>query len=175
MSVFELKNLIILSLSSNKFNGTMQLDLIQRLGSLTKLDLSYNSLAVIVSDWIWEVCNGSLTHLNLSRNSLVGLQEPFSILSLTVLDLHSNWLQGKIPPPPPFAVYVDYSNNNFSNSIPHDIGNLFSMTLFFSLSNNKLTGVIPKSICEATYLQVLDLSSNNLSGSIPACLIQRSK
>ncbi|KAI9152775.1 hypothetical protein LWI28_001010 [Acer negundo] len=220
MSVFELKNLNILSLSSNKFNGTMQLDLIQRLGSLTTLDLSFNSLAVIASDssflpqistlrlascklgvipnlknqsilfnidlsdnqisgeipnWIWEVGNGSLNHLNLSRNSLVGLQEPYSVSDLTVLDLHSNWLQGKIPPPPPFAVFVDYSNNNFSNSIPHDIGNFLRSAIFFSLSNNKLTGVIPESICKATNLKVLDLSSNNLSGSIPACLIQRSE
>ncbi|KAK0584066.1 hypothetical protein LWI29_007062 [Acer saccharum] len=190
MSVFELKRLHILLLSYNKFNGTIHLDAIQRIGSLTRLNLSYNKLAVNVSgsdfsfppwistlilascklsmipnlrnqsllshldlsdnqisgeipNWIWEVGNGSLTHLNLSRNSLVGLQEPFCILPLSVLDLHSNWLQGKIPLPPPFAVYVDYSNNNFSNSIPHDI--------------------------------VLDLSSNNLSGSIPACLIQRSE
>ncbi|KAK0585308.1 hypothetical protein LWI29_026585 [Acer saccharum] len=124
-------------------------------------------------DTVSKVGKGSLAALNLSHNSLVGLQEPFSIPFLIALDLHSNRLQGKIPPPS--ARYLDHSNNNFSNSIPHDIGNLFSMTLFFSLSNNKLIGVIPKSICEATYLQVLDLSSNNLSGSIPACLIQRSK
>ncbi|KAI9153469.1 hypothetical protein LWI28_011786 [Acer negundo] len=181
-SIFQLKKLKILLLSSNKFNGTVQLDSIQRLANLTTLDLSYNSLAVNASssssflprfttlklascnlskipnlknqsrlfhldlsdnqipgevpNWIWEIVNGPngfLTHLNLSRNSLVGLQEPYSISNLIVLDLHANLLQGKIPPPPPSAVYVDYSNNNLSSSIPADIGDVLNTAVFFSL------------------------------------------
>ncbi|KAK2656177.1 hypothetical protein Ddye_009229 [Dipteronia dyeriana] len=143
---------------------------------LFHLDLSDNQISGEIPNWIWEIANwpnGSLTHLNLSSNFLVGLQEPFSILNLIVLDLHSNQLQGKIPLPPPTAVYVDYSNNNLSSSIPADIGNVLSTALFFSLSNNRLTGVIPWSICNATSLQVLDLSNNNLSGMVPTCLTER--
>ncbi|KAL5740354.1 hypothetical protein ACOSQ2_029534 [Xanthoceras sorbifolium] len=141
---------------------------------LFHLDLSNNQISGEIPNWIWQV-GDHFQQLNLSHNSLVGLQEPFSIPPLSVLDLHSNQLEGKIPLPTPFAVYVDYSNNNFSYSIPHDIGNFLSTTIFFSLSNNRLTGVIPDTICNATNLQVLDLSSNNLSGSIPTCLIQSSQ
>ena len=47
-----------------------------------------------------------------------------------------------------------------------------SFTIFFSLSKNNITGSIPRSICNATYLQVLDFSDNDFSGEIPSCLIQ---
>ncbi|KAL5740351.1 hypothetical protein ACOSQ2_029531 [Xanthoceras sorbifolium] len=138
---------------------------------LFHLDLSQNQISGKVPNWIWNVSNGALTHLNLSGNLLMGLQEPYSIPDLGVLDLHQNQLQGMIPQPPATAVYVDYSGNNFS-SIPPDIGNFLKYTMFFSLSNNIIEGVIPESICNATNLQVLDLSSNNLSG-IPKCSIER--
>ena len=93
---------------------------------------------------------------------------------LCVLDLHFNQIHGKIPILPPFARYVDFSNNNFSSSIPMDIRNYFSFSAtFFFLSNNSLTGVIPKSICNATFLEVIDLSYNCLNGIIPPCLSER--
>ncbi|KAK2972086.1 hypothetical protein RJ640_010249 [Escallonia rubra] len=91
---------------------------------------------------------------------------------LKVLDLHSNHLGRKIPVLPQSASYVDYSLNNFSSSIPGDIGNNLTYAIFFSLSNNHLTGTIPDSICNASYLQVLDLSNNSLSGVIPSCLTE---
>ncbi|WJZ92809.1 hypothetical protein VitviT2T_011784 [Vitis vinifera] len=47
-----------------------------------------------------------------------------------------------------------------------------SFTIFFSLPKNNITGSIPRSICNATYLQVLDFSDNDFSGEIPSCLIQ---
>ncbi|XP_075079821.1 receptor-like protein 49 [Nicotiana tabacum] len=68
-------------------------------------------------------------------------------------------------------MYVDYSRNNFSSSIPLYIGNSLSLD-FFSLGNNRLTGIIPESICNASYLQVLDFSNNALSGTIPPCLLE---
>ncbi|KAK0584710.1 hypothetical protein LWI29_017466 [Acer saccharum] len=142
---------------------------------LFHLDLSDNQIPGEVPNWIWEITNwpnGSLNHLNLSRNSLVGLQEPYSISNLIVLDLHANLLQGKIPPPPRNAVYVDYSNNNLSSSIPADIGDVLSTAVFFSLSNNRLTGVIPQSMCHATNLKVLNLSNNSLNGTVPTCLTE---
>ncbi|KAL5550784.1 hypothetical protein UlMin_000960 [Ulmus minor] len=214
------RNLSILSLSSNKLNGTVQLDMIQGFHNLAFLDLSYNDLFVNgtgndstwstlfsirtlklascklrifphlknqsklvyldlsdnqidgkVPNWIWHVGNGSLYHANFSRNYLKGMQEPYSLPNtLTILDLHLNQFQGKIPLPPPFATYVDFSSNNFTSSIPYSIGINLSLTIFFSLSNNGLTGRIPESICSASYLKVLDLSNNSLSGEIPECL-----
>jgi len=65
---------------------------------------------------------------------------------------------------------LDYSTNNFS-VIPHDIGNYLSSAFFISLSNNNLQGSIPHSLCKASNLQVLDISFNNISGTISPCLI----
>ncbi|KAL5550779.1 hypothetical protein UlMin_000955 [Ulmus minor] len=138
---------------------------------LVYLDLSDNQIDGKVPNWIWEVGKGSLSYANFSRNKLKGMQEPYSLPNtLTILDLHLNQFQGKIPLPPPFATYVDFSSNNFTSSIPYGIGINLSITIFFSLSNNGLTGRIPESICSASYLKVLDLSNNSLSGDIPECL-----
>ncbi|XP_057801177.1 receptor-like protein 7 [Salvia miltiorrhiza] len=139
---------------------------------LTFLDLSNNHIAGEIPSWVWTIGGGSLLHLNLSSNLLVGLQKPFNMsVFLSVLDLHSNRLQGEFPMPPQSAVYVDYSSNHFQQPIPVNIGYSVSFTLFFSIANNNLGGPIPQSLCNATYLQVLDLSHNNLTGSIPNCLI----
>ncbi|KAI5325950.1 hypothetical protein L3X38_035024 [Prunus dulcis] len=137
---------------------------------LVYLDLSVNQIHGEIPIWIWKL--SSLNQLNLSCNSLVTLEGPLLNLTstLTMLDLHSNQLQGQIPIFPPFAIYLDYSRNNFSSSIPPDIGGFLTYTLFFSLSSNNFHGAIPESICNAPYLQVLDLSNNSLNGMIPQCL-----
>ena len=139
---------------------------------LTYSDLSQNQIQGEIHNWIWMISNSFLMHLNLSHNLLVDLQQPFSNLPpyLSTLDLHSNLLHGRIPTPPQFSSYVDYSNNSFFSSILDDIGTYMSFTVFFSVSKNNISGIIPASICSATYLQVLDLSNNALSGGIPSCL-----
>ncbi|KAM7481293.1 hypothetical protein LguiB_005876 [Lonicera macranthoides] len=138
------------------------------------LDLSDNQIGGEIPNWIWKVGNGSLMYLNLSHNFLENLQEPYVIPSLRYLDLHSNHLRGKLPLPPDSVVYVDYSSNYFSSSIPVGIGNNIWFAQLFSVANNNLTGTIPISICYTMNLNVLDMSNNSLSGPIPLCLIEGS-
>ncbi|XP_028957126.2 receptor-like protein 7 [Malus domestica] len=142
---------------------------------LSTLDLSQNQIHGEIPNWIWRLSN--LVQLNLSCNSLETLEGHFLNLTsiLSVLDLHSNQLQGQIPMLPGLATYLDYSRNNFSSSIPADIGDFLMYTVFFSLSSNKFQGSIPESICKASYLQVLDLSNNSLGGTIPWCLTEISR
>lgn len=143
---------------------------------LTFLDLSNNLISGDIPSWIWEIGNGHLTHLNLSCNILVGLQTPYNMPSkLSMLDLHSNQLHGEYPTPPKSVIYVDYSSNNFQEPIPLDIGNFTPFASFLSLANNNITGPIPTSLCNALYLQVLDLSGNLLGGSIPPCLLRNNE
>nr|GMC95399.1 verticillium wilt disease resistance protein [Ipomoea batatas] len=140
---------------------------------MERLDLSDNQIKGRIPNWIWQVGEGGLTLLNLSYNLLENLEEPYRInTSLTVIDLHSNRLQGNLPILSAFAVYVDYSDNNFSSVIRHEIGNSLVPAAFLSLSKNRLTGPIPGSICNSSWLQVLDLSQNLLSGKIPSCLMK---
>ncbi|KAK8993186.1 hypothetical protein V6N11_033289 [Hibiscus sabdariffa] len=139
---------------------------------LIYLDLSQNQISGEIPSWIWNV-NVDLQYLNLSFNLLEGLQKPYRIIlpNLRVLDLHANLLSGNIPTLPAYASYIDFSSNNFT-SLPENIGDYLSSTMFFSLSSNGLTGAIPKSVCNAAdYMLVLDLSKNGLSGEIPRCLI----
>ncbi|TYI87729.1 hypothetical protein E1A91_D04G156100v1 [Gossypium mustelinum] len=192
--VFELSRLSVLVLSSNNFNGTILPRDIRKLVHLTYLDLSHNNLSVIATEsYSLASCKlnvfpdlknqSRLTHLDLSQNqisgevpnwiwSLEGLQKPYQVVAnLSVIDLRFNRLTGHIPTLPLSASYLDFSSNNFTSSLPSNIGNYLSYTIFFSVSSNGLTGAIPKSICEAVNLLVLDLSNNSLSGSIPKCLI----
>ncbi|CAL9002865.1 unnamed protein product [Prunus brigantina] len=137
---------------------------------LSTLDLSQNQIHGEIPNWIWRLNN--LFQLNLSCNSLETLEGPLLNVtsSLSVLDLHSNQLQGQIPLFPQFATYLDFSENYFNSSIRNDIGDFLSYTIFLSLSSNKFQGIIPESICNASNLQVLDVSNNSLSGLIPKCL-----
>ncbi|XP_031095474.1 receptor-like protein 7 [Ipomoea triloba] len=142
---------------------------------MVRLDLSDNQIKGRIPNWIWQVGNGGLTLLNLSYNLLENLEEPYRInTSLTVIDLHSNRLQGNVPIPPALSIYVDYSDNNFSSVIPHEIGNSLAVAVFISLSNNTLIGKIPNSFCNSSWLKVLDLSQNLLTGKIPSCLMNSS-
>ncbi|KAF2603983.1 hypothetical protein F2Q70_00028005 [Brassica cretica] len=66
--------------------------------------------------------------------------------SLDALDLRSNAFQGSFPVISPRLSYVLASDNSF-------------------------TGEIPLSLCNQTYLNLLDLAHNNFSCSIPRCSI----
>ncbi|XP_020086855.1 receptor-like protein 12 [Ananas comosus] len=141
---------------------------------ISDLDLSNNKISGAIPSWIWSIGMESWTYLNLSHNmftSVEGLTD-LSSIPLMTLDIHSNMLQGSVPFPPPNIIILDYSYNNFSSSIPFSFPSYLNVTIFFSVSHNRLTGEIPASFCNATYLQVLDLSYNGFSGSMPSCLLK---
>ncbi|XP_065625774.1 receptor-like protein 7 [Quercus suber] len=150
-------------------------DFLKNQSKLTILDLSKNEIYGEIPDWIWKFNN--LMYLNLSHNHLVTRQEPLPNLParLSILDLHSNKLQGQLPHLPPLVTYLDFSMNNFSSVIPTSIGISLNSTIFLSLSSNKFHGEIPQSLCNGTYLLVLDLSNNSLSGTIPQCFYAMSE
>ncbi|XP_059641816.1 receptor-like protein 7 [Cornus florida] len=171
-SLFSFPQIHRLRLASCKLQSFPNL---QNLSGLYELDLSHNQIDGKIPNWIWKIGDGTLNYLNLSYNLLVDVQQPYTINpTIIVLDLHSNQFGGKIPKPPEFAAYVDYSSNNFSSFIPADIGDRVASASFFSLANNSLTGVIPDSLCNARHLLVLDLSNNHLNGAIPSCIAEMS-
>ncbi|KAL4308023.1 hypothetical protein GQ457_01G049430 [Hibiscus cannabinus] len=198
--IFDLVSLTSLFLSSNNLSGVVESDMLSKLTSLEDLDVSNNSLLSLstgdkdvnhsfpqlrsvsfsscsvrqfphffrtsklefldlsnnmISGGIskreaegWE----SLQELYLSNNSLTSFEQ-FPGPSLLTLDLGSNLLEGPI-----LSTCL-----NLQNPIP-------ALLQVFLISNNKLTGNVPSSICNWTSLQILDLSRNSLSGTIPECL-----
>ena len=144
----------------------------------------------------WNMKN--LLYLDLSSNSLRGElpQEFGNMTSLKLLELSNNSLSGQIPNniggpflqyiyasfnnitgpiPPSFAAFnsslivVDFSHNQITGFIPSQIvGSHLQSLRVLELSNNNLHGSIPPWIGELKALQVLDLSNNKLGGSIPS-------
>ncbi|RDX92269.1 putative LRR receptor-like serine/threonine-protein kinase, partial [Mucuna pruriens] len=114
-----------------------------QLTELTHLDLSQNTLFGEIPEDLRH-CH-KLLHLNLSHNILDGKLNLTGLTSLQTLDLTNNRFYGEI-------------GLNF----PAICGNLVTV----NVSGNKLTGTIENCFDQCVKLQYLDLSTNNLSGSV---------
>ncbi|XVF77239.1 hypothetical protein PTKIN_Ptkin14bG0026900 [Pterospermum kingtungense] len=82
---------------------------------------------------------------------------------LEFLGFGFNHLEGSIPDENIY--YLDQSSNLIHGDLPIPPWT----TYVFFLSNNNLSGEITSLICNANSLGFLDLSHNNLSGTIPQC------
>ncbi|XP_065024114.1 receptor-like protein EIX1 [Musa acuminata AAA Group] len=191
LSMGQLSALQVLDLSSNLLEGNITEAHFSKLINLEHLDVSYNSLNVILpNDWFppfnaysifmsscqlrtkfpaWIQTQTNLGDLSLSGVGLLGnLPTWFSDFSkgLRSLNLSSNNLNGPLHSVP--MIIMDLSNNSFVGPIPMSFTNASSLQVL-SLSHNNINGSFPFFFCNLKYLEVLDLSNNNLSGKIPKC------
>uniref|UniRef100_A0A0E0JKW2 non-specific serine/threonine protein kinase n=1 Tax=Oryza punctata TaxID=4537 RepID=A0A0E0JKW2_ORYPU len=135
---------------------------------LEYLDISDAGIADNLPDWFWTVFS-KVPYLNISCNQISGTL-PVTLEFMTsamTIDLNSNRLTGLLPQLPQYLGTLDISNNSLSGPLPLIIG--APMLTQLVLSINKINGTIPSYICELKYLEVLDLSDNNLVGKIPRC------
>ncbi|KAL6330240.1 hypothetical protein AAG906_040162 [Vitis piasezkii] len=112
------------------------------------LTLSDNKIHGQIPKWMWNMGKETLWVMDLSNNLLTRFEQAPVVLpwiTLRVLELSYNQLQGSLPVPP----------SSISDYFVH---------------NNRLNGKIPSLICSLHHLHILDLSNNNLSGMIPQCL-----
>uniref|UniRef100_K3YFY9 Uncharacterized protein n=1 Tax=Setaria italica TaxID=4555 RepID=K3YFY9_SETIT len=152
-----------LDVSSNNLTGSTR---------IYDLDLSNNNLGGHIPDWIWGI---GVISLNLSHNLFTSINTNLSNTSISDLDLHSNKIEGALPLPPLGTYRLDYSNNHFNYSIMPEFWSHVSSADSLSLANNSFTGEISHLICNATDIEVLDLSFNSFSGLIPPCLLEQNK
>jgi len=176
------------------------------LTNLEELDASWNSFNhPMVSSWFWNIT--SLKHLNLDSTSMFG---QFSdalgdMTSLQVLDLSGNYyndddaknmrvmtagmrnlcnlevlyissshLHGdaielfrNLPRYSPNKLQeLDLSQNQLTGMLPRWIAQLTSLVVL-NLGWNNITGYLPTSVGQFAGLQTLDLSHNNLNGNVP--------
>ncbi|XP_022851319.1 probable inactive receptor kinase At5g10020 [Olea europaea var. sylvestris] len=191
--ISELRNVEHLDLSGNHFVGLMEMS-VENVSSLANtvqyVNLSRNGLGggFWGSDTMMLFRN--LRVLDLSDNGIVGELPDFGQMpNLQVLQIRSNKLSGSLPEgllqgavP---LLELDLSGNGFSGSVP----NINSTTLdMVNISSNLLSGLLPPSSgnCRVVdlsrnmlsdeisvlmnwndKLEILDLSSNNLTGSMP--------
>nr|XP_009389812.2 PREDICTED: probable leucine-rich repeat receptor-like protein kinase At1g35710 [Musa acuminata subsp. malaccensis] len=208
-SLSNLQTLQSLHLSYNNFMGQIPLSFRNFTGLVT-LDLAHNKFVGNIPNWIGESLP-YLRTLNLRSNAFTGnIPQLSHLTSLQIVDLSNNHLSGIIPSSfgnfsalkgsPSKGLYfhnfgfedymwlftkgseleynsmllsidtvIDLSNNGLSGCIPRELGNLHGLRSL-NLSGNYLTGEIPSNIDGMQQLEILDLSRNNLSGIIPSTL-----
>ncbi|TYH82936.1 hypothetical protein ES332_D02G096500v1 [Gossypium tomentosum] len=168
-SMMNLSRLEMLRLDMNNISGEISPS-ISNLKSLQVLSLLQNSFHGLIPDTICSI--SSLWCLLLAGNSFTG-NIPNCIGQLndlshleTTLKLRNNLLQGLIPQQLENIRALDLSANNFTGNVPAEVG--LGNIRYLALSDNKLSGRIPFSLCqENCELMLLDLSNNNLVGTIP--------
>ena len=66
--------------------------------------------------------------------------------------------------------FIDLAKNRLFGKIPPWIGGNLPNLMVLNLRSNKFSGSISPEICQLKKIQILDLSDNNMSGTIPRCL-----
>ncbi|XP_048334671.2 receptor-like protein EIX2 [Ziziphus jujuba] len=143
--------------------------------SLAVLDLSANSLSVSVYQWLFNY-SFSLVQLDLFNVQLEGpIPGDFGkMTALTKLDLSYNQLEGEVPRSISnltALVYLDLRKNQLEGEIPKSVWNICTLRELF-MSDNNISGELPKLAqvprrCSHYSLEYLDLSRNQITGSLP--------
>ncbi|XP_058182762.1 receptor-like protein 19 [Rhododendron vialii] len=147
---------------------------LRALENLEVLDLSQNKIHGQIPNWAGFIGKASLRYLNLSNNFLTDIKQlPWE--KLATLDLRSNLLQGPLPVPPPLIGYFFISNNTLSGEIPSLICNASTLEIL-DLSHNKLSGAVPQCLGNfSSVLSVLNLRSNGFTGTLPLAFVKPSQ
>ncbi|CAA0825554.1 LRR receptor-like serine/threonine-protein kinase RPK2 [Striga hermonthica] len=185
-------HLLYLNISSNKLTGKLDEDL--PISCMRTLDVSRNMLSGPIPNFTTVECRHKLS--SAARNPFPPFDPSFSYLSffqhkilseysppfnnntahsLTVHDFSQNNFSGPLPVLP-FA-YADKTGYVFLSGSNNLTGSL-DETLFpkrddelallaINASKNRISGLIPESLCAVKSLVMLDLSSNNLTGRVP--------
>ncbi|KAA3461384.1 putative LRR receptor-like serine/threonine-protein kinase [Gossypium australe] len=112
-----------------------------------------------------------VTGLSLPNSQLLGsIPSDLGLLQhLQNLDLSNNSLNGSLPVSLFNATqirFLDLSNNLISGGIPESIGTLQDLQ-FLNLSDNGLTGALPATLTTIQNLTVVSLKNNYFSGNLP--------
>ncbi|XP_031105092.1 receptor-like protein 14 [Ipomoea triloba] len=188
-SNFNMTKLSALRLEDNKFSGPIS-NAMSRSYGLEFLDASNNQFSGDLKSWI---SNMTDLHVLIIRNNSFNGQFPCEIPIHALLDVSHNFLSGPLPSCPIQPSHVLMQSNKFSGSI-HEVllnsssnlltldirenelsGNLPSVVgaknlRVLLLGSNQLSGPFPNQLCRLQKLNLIDLSSNHLSGQIPRCI-----
>ncbi|XP_059644625.1 receptor-like protein EIX2 [Cornus florida] len=178
-SLGSLSNLKFLTLSGNDLSGKLPSTL-RNCTIIESLDLGDNRLSGNLPTWIGESMQ-SLLILRVQNNSFSGSIPPqiCSLFTLHILDLSQNKLSGLIPSC--FGNLTGFKTEFTAEDAVRYEGHLkvvtkgrileYNSTLYLvnsvDLSQNDLSGVIPKELTSLSKLGTLNLSMNHLTGKIP--------
>ncbi|PKI34105.1 hypothetical protein CRG98_045460 [Punica granatum] len=158
-ALFRYPELKYLSLAFNNFNGSLDIDVVQKVSRLSYLDLSCNNLSINA---------GGAASTNSSF-------PPFSTISLA--SCHLKALPGKIPScmvDVPSLKVLNLRNNKLNGCIPEGFPRTCGLKTL-DLSRNSLQGQIPQSLSNCMMLEVLDIGNNQIEGGFPCHLKNTTK
>ncbi|KAL3652894.1 hypothetical protein CASFOL_002575 [Castilleja foliolosa] len=127
----------------------------------------------------WLQTQKPLIELSLSNCSITGTLPKWlsSFMNLRMLDLSTNHIEGTIPDLPSSLGLLDLSKNFINGPIPDSLceirysGSIQEPTIcdlyWLQLNNNSITGEIPSSLQNCSWLFVLDIGDNMLYGKLP--------
>ncbi|KAA8546884.1 hypothetical protein F0562_003313 [Nyssa sinensis] len=175
-----LQQLKVLDLHSNGIWGYIQ-DLVSELRNVQYVDLSYNSFygSILMDMQNISSFANSVQYVNMSHNNLTGgffNDDSMALFrNLQVLDLGNNQITGELPlfGSLPNLQVLRLGSNELHGLIPERLLESSIPLEELDLSGNGFSGSIHE--INSTTLNILNLSSNALSGSLPSsvgkCLI----
>ncbi|KAI3461985.1 hypothetical protein Pfo_018648 [Paulownia fortunei] len=160
----EFAELQYLSLKGNKVAGSLpELNF----KNLMHLDLSLNNFSTKFP--LFGDCS-NLQHLDLSSNKFFGDvgNSLSTCVKLSFLNLTNNQLTGAVPKLPSGSIqYLYLQENDFQGVFPPSLSDLCTTLVELDLSFNNLTGTVPENLAACSVLELLDISGNNFSGELP--------
>ncbi|KAM4102243.1 hypothetical protein ACB094_05G209200 [Castanea mollissima] len=121
----------------------------------------------IPEEW-FSMISSQIIHFDLSQNQIMGkLPHQLVLPNVNFIDLSNNCFKGPIPLWFSNVTELYLKSNSFSGSIPSNIDDLMPRLRCLDLSENNLNGTIPLSIWKINDLGGLYLRSNKLSGGLP--------
>lgn len=137
--------------------------------SLKVLLLQNNNFSGSIPEALFRETSMMLTQLDLSCNQLTGPIRRVTSVNLKYLNLSCNNLQGTLPITFGSCSVVDLSRNMLSGniSVVHTWGDYVEM---IDLSSNRLTGTWPDQTTQFLRLTLLRISNNLLAGELPTVL-----
>ncbi|VAH99874.1 unnamed protein product [Triticum turgidum subsp. durum] len=163
----KLGNLTMMDLTLNNLNGDFTEEHLTRLTRLRRLHLRWNYLRITVGpDWIPPFSLEEITLGSCQLGPLFPAWLQFQV-DIRLMDISSTGIVDRIPHwfSTTFAKVtdLDISNNEISGRLPRNME--FMSLQYFSISSNNLTGELPNLPRNITSL---DMSRNSLSGTLPS-------
>ncbi|KAJ0603884.1 putative non-specific serine/threonine protein kinase [Helianthus annuus] len=143
---------------------------------IQRLHLSNSSIRDTIPEWFENIMS-HIVELDLSNNQIRGKLPRFHFNSgdyisdfYGTLKLNSNKFEGSLATFPSNVVVLDLSDNLLSGHVPQTNGTMNPNLQIVNLSKNRFTGSIPVYLCKIPSIGILDLSQNKFSGRLPRCL-----